>query len=48
MWVGKSKSHKADIVFGVYAFLIWSIEFFVYDFSHVKQVTGPIWDFILG
>ena len=46
MW--KSKSEKADAVFGTYTLLILGIEFFVYDMRHISAVTRPILDLVLG
>ena len=47
MWKEKSRSEKADLLFFVYFLMIWGIEWFVYDMSHFRAVTRPIWDFVL-
>ncbi len=48
MWMGKSKSEKADILFRVYALTIMGIEWLVYDMAHIHVITDPILDFVLG
>ena len=48
MWAKKSKSQIADIVLNVYALLLLSIEYFVYDMSHWNAVKESVLDLILG